>query len=598
MENREGARYCKSCRSPLSESYVQVSQAQQSSPEPAFQPPPASGSPPASGKRKTPLIIGGVAGVIVLCCVALIVVGGVLYALGVFDALFAPQQATARIMPADTGLYSVIDPSAANSEGFQHLSEIYSDVLDDAGVNDQIDNAEDEFGISFEKDVQPWLGSEMSLAIPNLEDASGGEPIVVLAAVTRDRKASDAFLEKLKESLEDKDYDVEEETYNGVTFYVQQVNNDWETPLVFGTVDNVVVLTTDVDAMKDIIDTQQGKGDSLVKNERYTELKKALPKNAFVTMFIDVQDLVPAMEDSSSVGLSTGLFGLPAGLSGDQIEAYETAGLAITLDKEGVQIDMAVTFDPGKLDTETLEAMKAQAKANPGQILREIPSDAIGFVSSRDLAASWKTALASIKKDSDAEEQFDSLSESMGIDLDEGFLAWATGEYALAVVEAGGDFEVGFFAIFEVGDQTAAEGTLGDVAGAIEDQGMEFEKETVGGVEMQVLVDPYTEEIVFGYGFAEKHLVIGYTEDGLEQGVGDVDPITNDETFKAVQAHLPRQNAGYFYLNVESLIDLTKDGLDEDTLAFVEPIKAIGGASAVSNPDSGVGQATLFIYIP
>jgi hypothetical protein len=243
--------------------------------------------------------------------------------------------------------------------------------------------------------------------------------------------------------------------------------------------------------------------------------------------------------------------------------------------------------------------MKAQSKANPGKILQEIPIDAVGFISSRDLAATWLITLDAIEEDPDTKEQLESMAESFGIDLDADLLAWATGEYALAFVKAKGDSPVGFFATFEVEDESAARSTMDDIADAIEEQGGDFDSETIEGVDVQVMSDPYG-EIWFGYGFADQHLIIGFTEDGIKQGVGDVDPITGDETFKTVQSHLPSQNTGYFYLNVEKTLDLIPpDALyDDQSLAFIEPIKAIGGASAVTNPDSGVSKGTVFIYIP
>jgi hypothetical protein len=585
-ENREGAKFCKECRSELTESYVQVDHSWDDS---------ARGSQPAvqsaasgGGKSRTPLIIGGVVGVVIICCVALIIIGAILAATGALGGLLGARQATAKIMPADTGFYTSFNPSTLNSEGFAHLADAYEDALKDAEFEEAVEDAEDELGISFEDDVVPWLGSEVSLGIPNLAKAADGEDaIIVLAAVTRDRKASDAFLEKLKESLEDKGYDVGEKTYNGVTFFEQQVENEYETPTVFGTVGNVVVITNDVDAMEDIIDTQQGKSDSLAKNPKHTDLTKALPKNASMYMFFSIEDIAPAMQEAQP------------GISEDQLEGYESVGMAITVDKEGIQLDAAVTFDPTALKSDTLEAMKAQSKANPGKILQEIPSDAVGFISSRDLASTWRIALNTIEENPDTKEQLEYTAETFGIKLDADLLAWATGEYAMAFVKAKGESPVGFFATFEVEDESAAKSTMDDIADAIEEQGGDFDSETIEGVDVQVMSDPYG-EVWFGYGFTDNHLIIGFTEDGIKQGVGDVEPITDDDTFKTVQSHLPGQNTGYFYLNVDRTLNLIPSDAfyDDQALVFLEPIKAIGGASAVTNPDSGLGKATVFIYIP
>jgi hypothetical protein len=526
--------------------------------------------------------------VILICCIALIIIGAILGATGVLGGLFGSKQATAQVMPADTGFFTSIDPSTLNSEGFAHLADAYEDAIKDAEVEEALEDAEDELGITFEDDVRPWLGSEVSIGIPNLgKAAEGDDPIVVLAAVTRDRKASDAFLEKLRESFEDEGYDVDEETYNGVTFYEQQVDDEYETPTVFGTVGNVVVVTTGVDAMEDVIDTQQGKSDSLAKNPKHADLRQALPNNASMYMFFNIEDIAPVVEETE------------AGVSEEQLEGYENVGMAVTVGTQGIQIDAAVTFDPTSLKSDTLDSMKAQSKANSGKILQEIPSDAIGFISSRDLASTWQIALNTIEEDPDTKEQLEYMAEAFGLDIDADLLAWATGEYALAVVKARGESPVGLFATFEVEDESAAKDTMDDIADAIEEQGGDFDSETIEGVDMQIMSDPYG-EVWLGYGFTDNHLVIGFTEDGIEQGVGDIAPITDDDTFKAVQSHLPSPNTGYFYVNIDRTLDLIPSealGSDEG-FAFLEPIKAIGGASAVTNPDDGIGKGTVFIYIP
>jgi len=124
---------------------------------------------------------------------------------------------------------------------------------------------------------------------------------------------------------------------------------------------------------------------------------------------------------------------------------------------------------------------------------------------------------------------------------------------------------------------------------------------------MQVLVDEYMEEILLGYGFTDQYLVIGFLEGGLEAAVDDsIEPIANDEMFKSVIAHLPSSNRGYFYSNVEviwqliyeNVSDYDKEYYDDEVTPFVEPIKAVGVAGSVTDPQEGFSRGTLFIYIP
>lgn len=557
---------------------------------------PSYAPPPSPEKSKAPMIIIIAIAVLLLCVVC--VVGVVLGRQ--YLPFLAPKQAAPRLMPAEAGFFTSINVDIEDTAGFKHLAEIYGDMREvEKAIDDLVELIEDEFDVSYKDDIKPWLGPEVAIAIGNMEDVfEGKEPVLIIAAATRDTKASDAFLEKVLDYLDDQGYDVDTETYKGVDYYVQKVEQEWETPLIFGTVKKFVILTMDKDVMEEVIDVAKGDSDSLAKNERYTELVDALPGDAVANMFLDIEGLAEAGRKSlEGEGLE-----VPRETT-DQLEALQAFGLAVSLDKEGVQVDFAVTFDPDALSPDVLENLGS--KASPSRILKRIPDDTLGFISGQNLAAAWKSAFATLMDIPDAEEQIGDLGDQLDLKLDEELLDWLSGEFAITVFRAKGveDIPIGGFAVFEVDDQEEAEDTLEDIADALEELGLELEEKDIGDVEMQVLVDPYSEEIILGYGFTDKHLVIGFTEDGLEEAVDeDIDAIADDDTFKAVQKHLPRKTGGYFYVNVEAVWRLASKSMSEydreEYEPFLEPIKAIGIAAPPTDARKGVSQGTIFLYIP
>ena len=273
---------------------------------------------------------------------------------------------------------------------------------------------------------------------------------------------------------------------------------------------------------------------------------------------------------------------------GDTIEKMSMSG-RLTLSNMAVEAGAKAGLIAS--DETTKKFLQAQGQANPGRILERIPDDTLALVSARDLATAWR---AYIELNPDLEDQLKEMSESLGVEVDEEFFAWATGEYALALT--GVKNEIGLFAIFEVSDPDAALDAMDELANDIEDQAdVNFEEETIGGVEMQVLIDPYSEKIVFGYGLVENYMIIGLAEDGLEKGAeGAETPILDSETFKKLQAHLPQKNSGYFYINVKELADEA----DGEFGPWLEPIEAIAMAQAATDPSKGVTKSTIYIYIP
>ncbi|MBM4430432.1 MAG: DUF3352 domain-containing protein, partial [Chloroflexi bacterium] len=303
-----------------------------------------------------PIVLGIAIGVLLLLCVVCAVILG-----RQFLPLLGPKQVAPRLMPADSFFFASVNPDIQHLAGYKHLADVYGDISEVKDTWDDFSkDMEDELGISFKEDVMSWLGPEVAVAVTNIKALiEGDEPMVIIAAATRNTKASDAFLEKLRKHLEDQGYHVKKGAYNDVVYYVQDVEYAWETPLIFGTVEKFVTLATSEDAMQDVIDVAQGKAEALAKNERYNDLVSRLPDSAVAYTFFDMKGVAGTILENLE---NEGIY-LPRETS-DQFEALQGLGLALSLDKEGIQFDVAVAFDPDALSPEMLKTLEAQASAH------------------------------------------------------------------------------------------------------------------------------------------------------------------------------------------------------------------------------------------
>jgi hypothetical protein len=561
-------------------------------------------SKPSKGRSKMPWVIGGIlAGAVGICGVVVLI----LYLTGVLALLpfFGPQEIAPTLMPADTAIYVSVDPHLEDVAGYQYLAGIYGDI---AQVTDAVDEGlaqmESELGISYQDDIKPWLGPEVGLGITGMAEAvdQGGNPIVILVAVTKDKKASDAFLEKMRAGLEAQGEAVNQRTVEKTSYYVREAEGDWDTPLVFGAVKKAVVLTSDENAMVGVINRASGEGDTLADQETDQELLQALPAGTAAYLFMDAQEVSRA----SMVGAEAELQMEAPELA--LFESYRAIGMAVNLDLTGIQVDVVSTFDPEGLPQETVDSWTAK-EGSAGRILARIPADALGFISGQDLATGWRTLYRTLTQTPDFEEMAQAWSADMGLSLDEDYLDWQSGEYALVVVEAAGgpeDVPFGLFATCEVGDRSGAESTMRELAAAVENSvGLPFLSRSIGGIEMQIFQVPFT-NIMLGYGFPGERLVIGFLEDALEDAVAEVaQPITADASFRAVRDHLPEDVSGIVYINTRdvwpmafaSLGDQGGEALGEDPRPFLEPIKAIGMGTSPPDLGAGVSRAVLFVYI-
>jgi hypothetical protein len=563
--------------------------------EPVEAPPP-----PPPKKPKWPWI----AGIAALCILA--VIAAILLLRWILP-LLGGQQSAPKIIPADMPVYASVDVDLADVKGFQHLAEIYGDIRDvEDALDDFRDDLEDDFDITWEDDIQPWLGGEVVVAISDLQVALEGyeEPSMVVAVQTRNRKKSDDFVDKVLEAFEDLDYDVDKEEYEKVDYYSAQPDNEWGQVLYLGTVKDFLVLATDEAAMEDVIDTSKRNKESLSKSEVFADVMAALPADAVAYVVLDATDLMDTAVEELEQELGYSGVSVPRETL-EQIEAFQGLGMSLGLHEDGVRLDVAARFDPDKLS----EELAVEGKASPNRILKRVPDDALGFYSGQGLATAWETAWASLMDLPDAEEQIQDLTAELGIDIDQDTLSWLSGEFAIAVVESNNlDYvPVGGFAVFEVDDVETAESTLEDLVGTLAEFGdVLLDEDEMDGVDMRLLIDPWEEEVMLGYGFDDDNLIIGFTEDGLESAVDDFDPVTKSDNFKAVRKRLPRKNAGYLYANVEEILELAVDTMDDWSREeyeeyyepYVDPIKAVGLAVSPQDIGTGVSSATLFVYIP
>ena len=558
--------------------------------------------PPEPKKSKAPLFIG-LAVLLVIAVIAVVVL------IGFLPFLLGGKPSAPALMPADMSVYASIKADLGDLAGFKHLAEIYGDIGEVEDMLDELqDEMDDTMDITWEDDIQPWLGTEVAIAFSDLQAAVEGyeEPNLVVMAQTRNKSASDDFIEKMIEYLEDDGWVADQDSYEGVDYYVLESEWEYDPTLHLGTVKDFLVLTIDEDTLEDVIDASKGQADSLEDNQRFNDMMDALPGDAVAYATVDLEEFMADAIDEIERELEYEGLSLPNEVT-DLYEALGAYGLALGVHEDGVQIDAVMSVDPDKMDAEFLEFY--QAEASPNRILDWIPEDTLGFYSGQDLASVWRLVYNLLMETPDAEEQIQDLADELGIQLDEELLSWMSGEFAIAVVESRNieDVPVGGFAVFETDDEQEAQALLEDLLDILEEFGdVQIAEDTIDGTDMTLVIDPWEEEVIFGYGFDDEHFIIGITEDGLEQAVGDARSITGDDLFRAVQKRLPSKVSGYLYVNLErtmrvarrSMSDWEREDFEEYTEPFIEPIKAIGLAGAPMDTSKNIAGVTLFIYIP
>jgi len=552
------------------------------------------------------MMVGAGAGILVLlCCICLLLAaGGYWYKDQIMAMLgLAPAQKIARLLPEDTQFYASLSPSIQDLPGYQNLKKLY---LDNPDVKKVLEEFEQEMGeeanITFENDIKPWLGQEIAMAAPDITasfDTSASTPSLVFAAESTDQEASNNFIEKVKaEALANNDNPFTEEVYQEVTLHIQEGRSDVTIITFF---DNFVVIGNDKDLIQSMIDKSQGtdKDPSLADSPKFQKVMAEVPAKAVFNVYMSMSDFFSAALAESAVELPPE--------STQDLEALEAVAMAGTLQDNGIQIDVAVSYDMEKMSDTMKESLKQPA--SPNAILNDIPAEAIFVYNAHNLNNIWQQSKKGLESNPDFSEGMQDLEEELGFSLDEDVFGWMTGEFAVVLLEAAPPNEyapgLGGYALIGTDDVDQARQSIDKVIGSLEEQQMlpPLEVQTIDGLEMQVYEDY---DGAAGIGFHKNYFLMAYLKDSIKAAASaSQNPITNSENFKTIQSRLPGQNYGYFYVDTDriravaekEMSDYDKEEYEQYVRPFVEPIHAVGAAGDKSGFDRGIGKGVFFILI-
>jgi hypothetical protein len=538
---------------------------------PNYSYPPAPQTPqtPTPSKRKRNIIIAvaAVAVVLVCCCVA---VAALLYfdpfGWGVLGIIFQNENTVAKAAPADSTAYVGIDLLNATPDKINPLISAFEDAFQDAtgesvgdlvDIQDQIDNGLDDFDISIEEDILPWVGRYAGMGLLELDLDSYGYPETVnffVAIAARNRTAADEFLVKLSDGISDAwDVSIDTNTYQDTTIYV--VDDPYQ-ELAFARYKSLVILANSEDSIEQVIDAE--KGDSIADDSVYRDLVGKLPSDRLLTFYLPGSALADLSDALTS----------DMGLTGSAVEDIYagTSGIAfsIAIVDTGLQLDSVVAYDPDQLSDSQRQLMEAAGRAN--NAADHLPGDTLLYFAGQRLDLTWATYTDTLNEstDGDFDEALAELEDEIGIDINSDLFPYLDGAYAMAVFPSDegflaeyGDINLGIAFIAQTSDEAALLDTLDNFNRNFEDlSGLEIDDTSSGDMMFFEAIESYSDLTLFAYGVGSGWLGLATSVDVLEALPDPSSALSDNENFRRAQSYL---TGG---MNIIGFVDLV-NGLDE-----------------------------------
>ena len=448
------------------------------------------------------------------------------------------------------------------------------------------------YGISFNRDIKPWVGTEVTLAWLSDPEAApetntnvgilGTYRRIVLLPIA-DPEAAQVAAESLPLDTES----ANQIEYRGVTLTAYTPTSEATTESlwvgVLGT--QLILVAEDETTAKQAIDAYKG-GKSLANMPGYRRSFEhiGMPQ-AFGKFYLNVPTATQILAQTSQPQLPSTL-----------IENFQDSrGIAATiaLASQGIQVTSTSWLGPDSdrtyIDTNTT-----------AQLPQYLPRDTLMMASGGNFQAFWQDlsqqqnwgALTAL----DPDNLSLALQGSTGLTLEADLLPWMSGEFALALVPPGAEAtqeedtplpNPGLVTLLQVSDRPKGEQTFAKLDEVVRNRyRFSIINEPVGPIELVKWISPF-QSVTLSRGWIESSiafLTVGpTTEDAIVPKPRR--PLTTAPLYQLTTTDAPTANSGHFYVNVEALNQTSNNlflpALSVENQGVLRAIQALGVTATV-----------------
>jgi len=502
----------------------------------------------------------------------------------------------ARIVPADTPVFISLCPTLLHLPQLRYVDNLRKAAGVFAVVPAALDLDEwlgpgdgRSLDVDLQRDVLPWIGREVSLALVNDAD---GNPQILFAAATRNKRGSDRFLSHLRSQFEDMDVDFRATVYRDVQ--ITEVVPPGP-PWAYATVKHMVLVASDVNALCDAIDRAADGSTAVLRDKRsFRTALGDLPRSRLGYVYLDWADLPQDLSENLDQAVPFLV---------TRFQAMETFAAAPQLGKDGLSIAYVTHYDLSRLSADHERELRQAADMD--RLIALAPTDSIAYLSGRNLPVFFEALGADLP-----EELGSLMTQAQDAEFVDSLLSEMSGEYAcfLSADSSGllgqAEIPVGILFLFQIEDRQLMESTLGALAPAIaQDAYVDLRSDEINGATVWLLEDPSSEAAI-GFGLTDDAMFLASSRNMLAVATASGgSELVDSALFQAATGPLPHPCRGQGYVDVHGALELADAFLGEadreqfDTIVrpYIEPILALSTAAEPMDK-TGALRGTVFVH--
>lgn len=325
-------------------------------------------------------------------------------------ALFVPRQAPLMLSlvvnPEKLAALGLVQtPWGKRRETLQELKQVKTSLLSVTGLD-------------YGKQIEPWLGNEISLAVTTLDvdrdPSNGAKPGYLLMIEARDEVLAKEFLQlAYTDQAIAPDSGLRFETYKGVNLVIPKDSSQQFSSAIVG---NYVLFANEAKVLRNAINTVQVPDLNLSHDPQYIDALETIDREHIGIVVANL----PA--------LSAWIANDPAP---EEPTLEQRLAIAVGLHPEGLAAETALIGD-------SEPALAQPALTEPSAALHYVPEQALLAVAGTDLQKLWADATMGLNPRSPLSQVLQqtvaAVQEPLGINLPADIFQWISGEYALALV--------------------------------------------------------------------------------------------------------------------------------------------------------------------
>lgn len=429
-----------------------------------------------------------------------------------------------------------------------------------------------EQNIDVEKDVLPWVGNVMMALIP----VKNSEPQPLMVVGIKDKLAALNFANKMKEEAKST---IKEQDYKGV-----KVLENTKDASFLAVLEHHLVMTQDRKTIELAIDTSKGAPSLKSKAAAVKDVFDGFENPVAQVYIPDYGALFQQFAKASDTPVPPQFV--------NQLNQVESVVFGMGTNAKGLEIRAITKMNP--------DAPQWAYKPMPGKVIAEFPDNTMALVSGGDINQSWTTSAEQLSKIPEFRQTLEQtrkqLRQFTQLDLDKDILGWMDGEFALGLIPSQegmlADLGFGGALLFETSDRTTAEKTFGKLDTLATRNLLQLNQRDIGSTKVTEWQVPVQGTLV-SHGWLDQDttfMALGGPMADILAAQPDK-TLNNSKVFQEVTQDLPKENSGYFYLNMEQASGmLTRNPLvaqsgwfTPETKAMLDSIRAIGATTSQVN---------------